>query len=91
MNKAHREKQIKIMREHQSKVLRSTLLASGAGMVLVGLSAVFMPEAYVAMVNFGFSIKYGPEEITTLGIILTAVGLTDIIIASIIFKDRKTL
>ncbi len=85
------EKQIRIMREHQNKVLRSTLLAVGAGMMLVGLSCMFTPEAYVAMVNIGFKIKYGVEDIRTFGALLSAVGLADIGLAAIIFKDRKRL
>lgn len=91
MSKDKREKQIEIMREHQNKVLRSTLLATGAGMMLVGLFAFMTPEAFVAMVNIGFTIKYGPDDIKLFGTLLSAAGLADIIIASTIFKDRKRL
>ncbi|MCB1592792.1 MAG: hypothetical protein KDI90_10105 [Alphaproteobacteria bacterium] len=90
-NESHREKQIEIMREHQNKVLRSTLLATGAGIMMVGLMAIFTPETFVAMVNFGFQIKYGPEDVKLFGVMLTALGLGDIVLASMIFKDRKRL
>lgn len=92
MKKDHkREKQIEIMREHQNKVLRSTLLATGAGLMMVGLFCVFTPEAFVAMVNIGFSIQYGPDDIRLFGAMLSAIGLADIVIASTIFKDRTRL
>lgn len=91
MKKDKREKQIEIMREHQNKVLRSTLLATGAGLMLVGLMALLSPVAFVAMVNIGFKIEYGPDDIRYFGALLSAIGFADIVIASTIFKDRTRL
>lgn len=83
--------QIKKMQEHQKKVLYSTLMASGAGMILVGVFGLMSPEVYFALLNTGATADLSIDNIRLLSMLLTLIGLADIVIASVIFKDRKRL
>ncbi len=85
------EDQIRKMKEHQRKVLYSTLMASGAGMILVGVFGLLSPEVYFALLNTGPTADLSMESIRQFSMLLTLIGLADIVIASIVFKDRKTL
>ena len=79
------------MKEHQKKVLYSTLMASGAGMVLVGAFGLFSPEIYFALFNTGLNENLSINNIKTISMLVTLVGLADIIIASIVFKEKTRL
>ncbi len=85
------EEQIRKMKEHQKKVLYSTLMASGAGMILVGVFGLMSPEIYFALLNTGQTADLSLENIRLLSMLLTLIGLADIVIASVIFKDRTRL
>ena len=85
------EEQIRKMKEHQKKVLYSTLMASGAGMILVGVFGLMSPEVYFALLNTGPTADFSIEDINMFSMLLTLIGLADIVIASVIFKDRKRL
>ena len=52
------------MKEHQKKVLYSTLMASGAGMVLVGAFGLFSPEIYFALFNTGLNENLSINKIS---------------------------
>ncbi len=80
--------QIKKLKDEQRKVTYSILMSSGFALVFLGLLGLLSPTLYTGLLNTGATSL---DTIQFYSGLVAFVGLSDIIIATILFKRRKTL